>query len=521
MTSKQVNRIDRAPRPQIDGLVLAVSLGVTVIGSAMLFLFEGKGVEIIEALFHWTTTRLGQVFIHAGMMAPAFLLLLALSPFRRLRLGPEGEAPQHSTISWAGMIFSTGIGTTVLYWGTIEWIGYVQAPPFEAPPDRAREWAMSYGMFHWGLVGWAFYALPAVCLSFAYHIRRAPSPSLAQACAPVLKHRVTTWPGRSINTIFMIGLIGSASTGIGLTTPLMTESVVAFLGLERSFTFTLLAVILIVALISISVSMGLERGIKRLSNLNLSLSFLLLGFVYLAGPTEEITRQGLRSILFMVTHFPEMIGWYYPERNKGFTEQWTVFYWAWWIAFAPFVGLFICKISRGRTMGQLIWGVLLFGTLGCTLCFVILGGYASFLEDQTPLALIDTFTDNPHAAVIQVITSLPLGKWILPFFFLLCLSFAATTYDSASYTLAAAGTARLPVDQDPARGHRVLWAVALGILPLAILSLGQKNDVLVALQTASVVVAVPMIAVTLLMVLSLLIDVRKHGVSTRHLLKDD
>ena len=433
------------------------------------------------------------------------LLGLALSPLRKIRFGDADQAPHYSTFSWAGMLFSTGIGTAVLYWGTIEWMEYYLAPPFglEAKSPEALQWAMSYGMFHWGILGWVFYALPAVCLCYSYHVAKRPSPSLAESCAPLLRDRVHRWPGRVINGIFMVGLVGAASTGLGLTTPLITEASGALFGFEPSFGLTLAAIGVVVLLIAISVSLGLDQGIKRLSNTNLVLMFLLLGLIFVLGAPGPIARQGVDSVGFMFAKFPEMSGIFYPGSNQEFVESWTVFYWAWWLAFGPFVGMFICKISGGRTLGQVIWGVLGFGSLGCTLCFVVFGGYASYLEHETGAGLVSTFSENKHAVVVQMLMGLPMGKWILPLFLLLCVTFAATTYDSASYTLAAAATKRLPVDQDPARWHRVVWAIALGVLPLTLLSLERQTQVLVALQTASIVVSLPMMLVGLLMVISL------------------
>jgi len=317
--------------------------------------------------------------------------------------------------------------------------------------------------------------------------------------------------------LFMVGLLGSATTGIGLTTPLITESFGAFFGVEQSFELTLGAVALVVAIIALSVYVGLERGIKQLSNINIVLIFMLMGVIVAWGPAKYIARQGLDSLLFMMTHLPEMSGVGYPAQNKAFTEKWTVFYWAWWLALGPFVGMFICKISRGRTLRQLILGVLFFGTFGCTICIMILGGYSLYLEQEQGIKIIEAFGQNKHAAVIQVVTSLPLGKWILPLFFLLCVSFAATTYDSASYTLAAAATRNLKPSEHPARWHRVVWAIGLGVLPLVLLSLGclsgndQQEDVLELLQTASVAVSLPILFIGVMMAISLTILLFRHN----------
>ncbi len=501
----------------IDWIPLTSSVACVLVASAAIYFAPTSASESINHLFNLLTGRLGGVFIILAFVLLALLIGLALSPYRSISFG--SGPPRYSAISWAGMLFSTGIGTAVLYWGTTEWIGYYLSPPFEATPRSlvAHQWAMSYGMFHWGLFGWGFYAFPAVCLCHAYYVRREQSPSLANACVPVLGDRATRWPGKIVNAVFMIGLIGSASTGLGLTTPLITESASQFLGIEPSFRLTVIAVVLVIGLIAASVSLGLDRGIKRLSNINLGLMFLVLAVIFLAGPTKHITLQGWESLQFMFRKTLPMAGIHYPAENRAFTESWTIFYWAWWLGFGPFVGIFICKISQGRTLAQVIWGVLGFGTLGCTLCFIILGGYASYLELELGTGIIDTYNTNRHAAVVQVITSLPLGKAILPIFFALCASFAATTYDSASYTLALAATPDLKPEEDPPRWHRVLWAIVIGILPLAILSIDQQTEVLVALQTASVLVAVPMLAIILLMAISLLIALRNPPIESERI----
>ena len=445
----------------IDWPTFAISMGTVVGVSLFLFAAPDTGSQWIDNTFAFLTEKTGILFVWSAIGTLLFLVAVAVSPFRSIKLGSGEDPPTHSTLSWAGMLFSTGIGTAILYWGTIEWIEYYNGPPFglDSQSPEALQWATSYSMFHWGIVGWALYCLPAVCISYAYHVRKEPSLNLAASCAPLLKRHSGRWPGRVINCLFMVGLLGSASTGIGLTTPLITESFITFFGGEPSFGLTVGAIVLVVGLIAFSVGNGLDRGIKRLSNLNLYLMFALLGTMVVLGPTLFIWQQGIKSFGFMLRHFPEMVAIGYPAENASFTEGWTVFYWAWWMALGPFVGMFICKISRGRTLGQLIWGVLGFGTLGCTLCFVVFGGYSLHLDQEQGQGIIAAFADNKYGAVIQVVTSLPLGKWILPLFFLLCVSFAATTYDSASYTLAAAATRRLPVDEDPARWHRIVWAV--------------------------------------------------------------
>ena len=499
--------------PKTDWFVFILTGIVITVVTLLLLIAPQDSQHALKWALSFVTSKTGVLYIWFGIVVLFFLLIIALSRFGSIKLGPPNEKPEHSTSSWIAMLFSTGIGTTILYWGTIEWIEYYKAPPYKIEPfsENALKWSVSYGMFHWGIIGWALYCLPAVCIGYSYHVRNELSLNLSSACRPILQNSTQKAPGRIIDSLFMIGLIGSATTGIGLTTPLITESFGEFFKIEQSFKLTLSAVTLVVIIIALSAYAGLERGIKQLSNINILLVFALMIFILVWGPTKYIAKEGLNSLLFMLTHLPEMSGISYPYQNREFTEKWTVFYWAWWLALGPFVGMFICKISRGRTLRQLILGVLFFGTTGCTICIIILGGFSLHLEQEQGLNVIESFNQNKHATVIQVITSLPPGKWILPLFFLLCVSFAATTYDSASYTLAACATRKLKPHEHPARWHRVIWAIGLGILPLILLSLGKltgsndQNGALELLQTASVVVSLPILFIGLTMSASLVI----------------
>ncbi|MDG1890664.1 MAG: BCCT family transporter [Verrucomicrobiota bacterium] len=509
------------PPQQLDRFVFSTAVMVFGLTVLVMLIAPQRSQQAMNALFDLITGKFGGLYLWFGIGTLAFLLLLACSPFGAIPMGRRGEGPEHSTLSWIAMLFSTGIGTTVLYWGTVEWMEYYQAPPFGLEPasGEAMQWARAYGMFHWGPIGWGFYCLPAVCLAYGYHLRGDTSLRLSTACRPLLGSFAGKLPGRIIDILFMVGLLGSSATGIGLTTPLITESFCTFFDVPPSFGLTLGSVILVVLVVGFSVYSGLEKGIKQLSNVNMWLLLLLLLTILLFGPSLFILERGAESLWFMIRHLPEMSGLGYPEDNRNFTEAWTVFYWAWWLAFGPFVGMFICKVSRGRTLRQIILGVLFFGTLGCVLCFVVMGGYAQYLDVERDGQIMAAFNESPYGVVIQVVVALPLGKAILPLFFLLCTSFAATTYDSASYTLASATTLQLDSGEDPPRWLRVFWAAALGILPLVILSLGYLKQslgagVLKTLQTASVVVSLPMLLISLAMAGSLLISLRRHSKKT-------
>jgi BCCT family betaine/carnitine transporter len=258
-------------------------------------------------------------------------------------------------------------------------------------------------------------------------------------------------------------------------------------------------ILLVTSLIAYSVYRGLDRGIKVLSIINAVLALLLILFVLIVGPTTFILEMGVMSIGKVAQNFILMMTWTDPLAGADFVESWTVFYWAWWLALGPFVGLFVCKISEGRTLRSLIFGMLGWGSLGCSIFFIVLGNYALFLELNGIYPVVQQAMEvSPSAAIAGIIELLPLGSFWLAYLAIIGLIFTATTYDSASYTLAAGATRSMAEHEHPDRWHRVFWACALGVLPVCLLLLGGLR----ALQTASVVASIPLLLVYVLLVLS-------------------
>ncbi|MFT5133655.1 MAG: BCCT family betaine/carnitine transporter [Gammaproteobacteria bacterium] len=470
------------------------------------------GANIVNFAFEFITQKFGILYIWSSLATMIFLLWLALGPHGKIRLGNTNDKPNYSMFSWASMIFCAGIGSALIYWATIEWTYYFSNPPFgiESGTEQATIWAASYGLFHWGPSGWAFYCLPAVALSYAYHVRGIPYLRISAACEAVLGQHSVGAIGKCIDILVMFGLIGAAATSLGFSTPMISTAMSEFLGLEESFSMTVVILILSIVLFATSVYIGLDKGIKRLSNINSIIALLLAALVLLLGPTAFILKMGTNSIGHVIQNYIKMNTWTDPITQSGFVENWTIFYWAWWLGLGPFVGIFVTKISRGRTIRELIFGMLGFGALGCAIFFIILGNYALHLQLESTLDVVALVKEQgAPLAISKVILSLPFGYWILPIISVIALIFTATTYDSASYTLASCATKNLPVNMHPARWHRIFWACALGVLPISLLFLGGLNT----LQTMSIVVSLPLIFVFILMATSLLLSLRESEVS--------
>ena len=452
-----------------------------------------QSADWVNRSFEFVTQGFGILYIITAVFATVFLIWIALGRYGSIVFG-SGAKPAYGRFAWASMLFCTGIGGSLIYWGGAEWVYYYVDPPFgiAARSDEAVYWAASYGLFHWGPVGWAIYCLPAVALGCSYHIEGLPSLRLSSACRKVLGKHTDGWIGRSIDLFFVVGLLGTAATGLGLGTSIVSSALSRLSGYGNGLGMQLGIVAVATGLIALSVHQGLDRGIKRLSLVNAVLALGLIGFIFVVGPTRFILEMGVYSIGHVVQHFVPMLTWTDPLAKSQFIESWTVFYWAWWLALGPFVGMFVCKISRGRTVREVVFGMLGWGSLGCSLFFIVLGNYTLFLELNGHLPFVDRVTeDGPSAAIVGAISLLPGGWFWLAYVAVVGLIFIATTYDSAAYTLAAGATYRLVDGEHPARSHRVFWAFALGALPVSLIWLGGLR----ALQTASVLASAPLLIV--------------------------
>jgi BCCT family betaine/carnitine transporter len=300
-----------------------------------------------------------------------------------------------------------------------------------------------------------------------------------------------------------VGLVGACSIGIGLAVPLIGACVAHLLQVDREslgFALDVVVILVVTCIFASSVWMGLERGIKRLSDINVMLALVLLAFILIVGPTLFIVELGVEGVGHMLQNFIRMGTYTDAAGTTNFVEAWTVFYWAWWLALGPYMGVFITKISRGRTLRELILGGIGYGTLGCVVFFAILGNYALYLEMNQLFPVIETLNSaGAPAAIVGVLGTLPLSSFAILIFTFVCIIFAATSYDSASYTLAASATKSLAPEDHPARGHRVFWAFLLGLLPITLVYMGGLKP----LQSAVTLASVPLYAVTVILTISL------------------
>ncbi len=489
---------------RIDWPGFGLSAAIIVLVAIPLFAFPDESSVFLERLYAYIANEFGVLYLLASVAAIGFLTWLAFSRFGNITLGDrdDGKA-EFSEISWIGMLFCAGVGAGLLYWCGVEWAFYYDAPPFGVEPrsTEAAEWASTYGLFHWGFTAWAFYCLPAVAIAYPYYSKKLDILRFSVSCHWFLQGKEHGPLARSIDFLFMIALLGGAASSLGFSTPMIAATISWLFSIEPNDTLEIAVVFLCISLFAVSVWLGLKKGIKRLSNINVGLAFALLAFILLAGPTVFLLKASLNGLGVMAQNFLRMNFWTDPFAESGFVESWTIFYWAWWIAFAPYVGLFVTRISKGRTIRQMIAGMLIWGSLGSWLFYMIMGNYGLYLELSGALDFTGIMkSQSGNAAIVAMLETLPMAAVVIGLFSVIAIIFAATTYDSASYTLASSATLHLKSGDDPARWHRVFWALALGIMPVALMLLdGNLRPV----QVILLVVSLPILLVGVVMSVAL------------------
>ncbi|CAM3542758.1 BCCT family transporter [Parendozoicomonas haliclonae] len=452
------------------------------------------------------TDKFGFLYLALGLAAIFFAIYIVFSDIGQIKLGDPDEEPEYATASWAAMLFCGGIGASILYWGCIEWAYYYQSPPFQLEPgsEEAIRWAATYGIFHWGPIAWAIYLIPALPIAYFYYVRKKPVLKISAALMPVIgEDRSNGLLGKLVDVLFIFGMLGGGATTLGLAAPLITEGANILFGVPKTTGVQVVVLMICTSIFAYSAYAGMDKGIKVLSNINFWGAMGLLAFVLVTGPTIFMLETGLDSLGRMMTNIFHMATWAEPFGGYGtfedthFPQDWTIFYWAWWLVFAPSMGLFIARISRGRTIKQMVSGSIFFGSLGCALFFMTLGNFGLSLQLSGQVDVVGILnTEGANKAIFTILEQLPMSNLVIAVFTLLCIIFTATTFDSISFILAS--VVQNNVTEDPMRWNRLFWAFALSFLPAVLMFMGGLST----LQTAAIVGGLPLLVITVMLMVS-------------------
>lgn len=479
--------------------VVALTLIITP-----LMIYPQSGKKVISDVLAWMTGTFGWLYLLVGISSFFVMMWLAFGPIGKIKLGDADEEPEFRHGPWIVMLFCAGIGISICYWAFVEPLYFLSTPPLgiAANTPQAVEWAAMYPMFHWGFVPWALYLIPSLPIAYALYVRKVNVLRMSEACRGVLGNWVDGPLGKLIDVTVIFSIVGGVGTSLGLSVPLVSTLTHDMFGVEDSFGLQMSILAIWTLIIGWSVYNGLKKGIQTLSNLNAALALLVLLLILFIGPTVFLLKLWSNSVGMLADNFFRISFWTDPIQNRSFPENWTIFYWAWWVAYAPMMGLFVARISRGRTIKALILNGVGWGSIGCWAFFAIWGGYALNLQVNgiVDLQAILSSEGGAPATVVAILRTLPWDEGIVPLFTVLCFIFLATTVDSSAYMLASICTREMTGYQEPARWNRILWTLMVSMVGVALLVVGGLE----AVQISTVIVALPMIPVLVLLVLSLL-----------------
>jgi glycine betaine transporter len=491
----------------IDRRVFAVAAALAVAFVVWGAISPEKMGDLTDKAMSWVTGSFGWLFV---LTSGAFLLFsgyLALSRYGNIKLGPDDSVPEFSKFSWVSMMFATGMGIGLMFYGVAEPLYHLNGPPMgmaEPGTPEAAKLAMEYTFFHWGFHPWAMYAVIGLSIGyFAY--RKGGGNLISAAFRPLLGNRVDRAPGKAIDVIAIFATLFGSATSLGLGALQITGGIDEVFGSGRDSKVLAVGVIVFLTVcFVVSAVSGIERGVKWLSNANAVAAALLAFFLFVVGPTVFILGTFTESLGGYLTHLPTMSfrdGVFDAEVASPWLSAWTIFYWAWWISWTPFVGMFIARISKGRTIREFVVYVILVPSLVSFAWFSILGGAAFDLQLNQGKDMGAVVDAGMEGALFETLSSYPLGTITSALAVFLIAIFFVTGADAASIVM---GMLSQNGDEEPRRGLTVFWGVATGAVAAVLLWSGGLK----ALQTLVILVAGPFMLVLIAMCLSTLKSLR-------------
>ncbi|GAA3725202.1 choline/carnitine/betaine transport [Spinactinospora alkalitolerans] len=492
---------DRGIDRVVLGTALAACLGFVVWG-----VVDADSLSrAAQAALDRTLSSTGWLYVAVTTGLVVFALFLAFSRYGRIRLGRDDERPEFSTKAWTAMLFAAGMGIGLVFWGIAEPLSHLATPPLGAAEPRSAEasrLAMEYTIFHWGLHPWALYALVGLALAFGIFRRGRPS-LLSSAVFP--GKSPSSWPSRAVDVFAVFLTTFGAATSLGLGALQINSGLASNFGIPANQGVGVAIVAGLMLLFVLSAVTGVHRGIKHISTINAVLAGLLLAFVFIAGPSTHLLQTFIEALGGYTARIVPMATQTGAYGGEEWVAGWTVFYWAWWMAYCPFVGTFIARISRGRTVREFIVGVLVVPTVVSLAWFAVMGGTAMRLELSGQAPLSQALADSGEEGVLfAMFDHLPLPMVTSVIVMALIALFFVSSADSASVVL---GMFCQRGALAPHRSLIVVWGIAIALTAAVLLLTGGLS----AIQTASIVLALPFLLLIVVICIAFFRELRKEA----------
>lgn len=472
---------------EVGLMIISVAIILTLVTG--MTLFPAKGAEIGATVMHVLTHTFGSVMQLFTMIVLIFLVALAFSKFGNIRFGTC--KPEYKTSSWVAMMFFTGLGAGTVYWAFLEWGYHFNAAPALAGAEiseaYAYELSLTYAIYDWGPSAWALLCIFVLPFAYHYYIKKDDELRFGALCKYSLGETfVNGWFGKIINFIFIFAAVGSICISAGSAASTIAAAIADLIGIQTSFALMVIVLIGTAVLYSITSVLGIEKGMRKISDWNVYFCIALLVFILVAGNTQFILDSLVNSLGILGKEFTRMTLWTDPVAKTGYPQDWTVFYLVYWMVFGPFTGLFVAKISKGRTIREIIINMLITGTAGLFLFFGIVTAYQQSLRIEGVLD-IPAMLINGEAEMIATATinTLPFAKVAMILYLVVIILFLATTLDATSFTLSSTITKKLANGEEPNKKLKFVWCLLLVAIPVALAYMGTDISTIKAIVLAT------------------------------------
>lgn len=494
---------------QLDWTITLLPLIFITSLCVLFFIAPDKSNEILSKVRFLLGDTLGTYYLIIGLGIFLFSLYIAYSKYGNIILGNPNEKPKYSFFTWGSMMFTCGLAADILFYSFAEWVMYA-CDPYILTLGTIQEWAPVFPIFHWSLIPWGFYLVLAVAFGFMLHIRKIDRQRFSEACRPLLGKYTDGWIGRIIDLIAVFGLIAGTATTFSIATPLMATIVNLLFNIEISRRVITIIILIITCIVYTYSLLHGFKGITILAKSCIYLFFSLLLFVLLfGGQTQYIIDTGISSLGKMIQNFIELSTYTDPLRKNLFPQNWTIYYWAYWIVWCVAAPFFIGNISKGRTIRQVIIGGYTFGAGSTILSFIILGNYSMGLEMKGMANFLVEYqsTGDIYILITNMIKTLPFSSIVLILVLITMITFYATSFDSIALIASCYSYHRLRNGKEPHKMIQLMWCILLILLPISLIfSESSMNN----LQSVSIIAAFPLGIIILLIIFSFVKEIKKY-----------
>jgi len=492
---------------RIDWISMIVPLiGIVALGVAFIVIPDSSQ-QMLDTIRGFLGDDIGIYYILLGILTFGATMFMAFSKFGNIKLG-NIDKPTYSSFSWGAMIFTATMAADLIFFSLSEWAMYASEPRVSELGD-VYVWSATFPLFHWGPIAWSFYIVLAIALGFMLHVRGRTKKKFSEACRPILGKWIDGVGGKIIDLIAIFALLAGTATTFSLATPLISVAIANVAGIDSSVALTIIILLLVATIYTITVLTGM-KGISKLANFVVYLFFvLLLYFLILGGESRFILETGITAVGNLAQNFIGLATWTDPLRNDSFPQNWTIFYWAYWMAWCVATPFFIGMISKGRTIKNTVLGGYCWGLAGTFTSFIILGNYGLAQQAIHGLDTAGAIAEGvPIAdAIIPIFETLPLPTLAIILLAFTMIMFYASTFDALTMVVSNYSYKELKNDEEPSKKVRVFWSILFIIFPIGLIF---SESALNNLQSVAIIAAFPIGIIIILIIASFFKDATKY-----------